>query len=72
MMPVSPEKCESASLVGLVEVTLPAGPALRHIQLDEHTYMVGYDPARITIEIVQWWLDRELPAGYQLVDGVPQ
>lgn len=73
-MAASTKKCDTRPpVVGLVEVTLPdSGYALRHVEVESDVYLVGYDPARLTEDIVRLWLDAELPAGYELVQGVPQ
>lgn len=39
--------------VGVVAVTLPAdSQPLRHVWIDEQTVMVGYDPDRLTFDLV--------------------
>ncbi|WP_354643889.1 hypothetical protein [Kitasatospora camelliae] len=58
--------------VGLVEVTLPASsPQLTYTWIDERTMIVGYNPSVLDGTLVSLWLDTTIPAGYQLVAGVP-
>lgn len=55
--------------VGIVAVSLPAdGPALRSVWLDPDTLMVGHDPARLTRDLVELILTRQLGT-YEDVDG---
>lgn len=59
--------------VGLVELTLPdPGFALQSVEFEPGKYLVGYDPARLPLDLVLRWIDEDMPAGYTLVQGVPQ
>lgn len=71
MASATPENT-TAPTIGLVAVTLPADTQpLRHVWIDEHTLMVGYDPEYLNEHLVGLWLDTKFPAGYQLAQGVP-
>jgi hypothetical protein len=51
-MAASAEKCDTPT-VGLIAVTLPAdSQPLRHVWIDQQTLLVGYDPDRLTHELV--------------------
>ncbi|MGE7437986.1 hypothetical protein [Kitasatospora sp. NPDC001175] len=58
--------------VGLIAVTLPAGSEpLRHVWLDESMLMVGYDPARLTRDLVARLVREIRGADVTITDGVP-
>jgi hypothetical protein len=66
------EKCDTPPTVGVVAVTLPAdGFKLRHVWIDENTLLVGYDPAWLPIEIVEYLIRDAYGNAVVITDGVP-
>ena len=64
---------KSHPIVGLVEVDLPDGTEpTRFTRIDEQLLMVGYDPARIDRDLVEWIVSVLHGEHTLIADGVPQ
>jgi hypothetical protein len=72
MMASAASKSSPAPTVGVVAVTLPAdGYKLRHVWIDEDTLIVGYDPAWLPIEIVEYLIRDAYGNAVIITDGIP-
>lgn len=62
----------SGPTVGVVAVSLPAdGYKLRSVWIDDNTLIVGYDPAWLPIEIVEYLIRDAYGDAVVIVEGVP-
>lgn len=62
-----------SATVGIVAVTLPAdSQPLRHVWLDDQTLLVGYDPARLTYQLVARLVREQYDTEITVTAGVPQ
>lgn len=71
MASATPENT-TAPTIGLVAVALPADTQpIRTVWIDQHTLMLGYDPDRLTFDLVARLVREQYGVDVAITAGVP-
>lgn len=62
-----------SATIGLIAATLPDGSqSLRHHQIDRNTWLMSFDPARLSFDLVKRALQHHFGPTVTIIAGIPR